>query len=164
MLLTIHLIKPLKDQVITYSGELLWHDDAHMVVRTVWTEQMGRVDMGFVAFEPGDYLYEHFYSDRWYNVFELHAADGRLKGWYCNITRPAIFAGERIESEDLELDLFVSPDRSSVLVLDEEEYAARQLDRQDPAAHEAAQAALATLRDLAERGEVPFQAYVMDDS
>ncbi|OQY20658.1 MAG: hypothetical protein B6I35_10355 [Anaerolineaceae bacterium 4572_32.2] len=47
------------------------------------------MDLGYVALEPSDRWTECFYTDRWYNVFEIHAADDSLKGWYCNITRPA---------------------------------------------------------------------------
>jgi hypothetical protein len=157
MYLTIRLIKPAKERVITYPGQLLQRSEQHILVRTVWAAEMGRVDLGFVAFEPDDYLYEHFYSDRWYNVFELHAPDGSLKGWYCNLTRPAVFHAESIDSEDLEMDLFVAPQRDSMRILDEDEYAALALEQTDPAAHAQVQAALAELQALARRGEQPFQ-------
>ncbi len=160
MHITIYLIKPARDRIISYPGLLLRRTETRMTVRTLWTEEMGPVDTGYVVFEPGDYLFEHFYSDRWFNVFELHAPDGRLKGWYCNITRPAIFHAESVESEDLDIDLFVSPDRTRILVLDEDEYAARGLALSDPPAHEAVQAALVELTRLAERGEPPFLAEV----
>lgn len=160
---TIHLLKPAKGRTITYQAELRQRTATALLVQAHWTTEMGRVDIGHVVFEPGDTLYEHFYSDRWYNVFELHAADGRLKGWYCNITRPARFTfassgAVQIESEDLELDLFVAPDRRSMHILDEEEYAARGLATHEPASHQAARAALEELIGLAERGVGPFAA------
>jgi hypothetical protein len=117
---------------------------------------MGRIDLGFVVFEPGDYLDEYFYSDRWYNVYALHSPAGQLKGWYCNITRPAVFFLDTIESEDLELDLFVSPDRQTIMLLDEDEYAARGIEENEPVVHETVQAALYELRLRAERGDEPF--------
>jgi hypothetical protein len=154
--ITIRLLKPAKNRTITYPGQLVRRTETRLLVRTVWTQEMGRVDLGPVTFEPGDYLYEYFYADRWYNVFELHAPDSRLKGWYCNITRPALLSATSIESEDLELDLFVSPARDKLLVLDEDEYNALGLAEHDPPAHEAAHAALHELQMLARRGAGPF--------
>lgn len=153
--ITVTLIKPAKGRVISYQGEVIERDSSYILLRARW--QHPRVDLGHVVFEPGDTLYEYFYTDRWYNVFEVRTTAGTLKGWYCNITRPADFRDDRIESEDLELDLFVPPDRSTPVILDEEEYAARNLQEHDPAAHRAAMAALTELRDLAARSAGPFQ-------
>jgi hypothetical protein len=155
MRITVNLIKPTKDKVITYRGELLERTATQILLYARW--ELGPVDLGYVTFEPGDYLYEYFYSNRWYNVYELHDPEGHLKGWYCNITRPAIFGIDSIESEDLELDLFVSPERRTIMLLDEDEYNARDLHTTDPAAHAAAQAAVAELHDLAWRGDGPFR-------
>lgn len=83
-----------------------------------------------------------FYADRRYNAFEVHAADGRLKGWYCNITRPARIADTEVSAEDLALDLWVDPQRR-VTVLDEEEFAALDLSPVERTA------ALAALREAA---------------
>lgn len=150
----IRLLKPAKGKVVSYTGEVLERDDQHLLLVTIWT--WPTEDLGYVVFEPHDRFYEHFYSDRWYNVFAIHCADGTPKGWYCNITRPAIFGEDVVESEDLELDLFVSPDRQQVLVLDEDEFAARDLLSSDPAAHAAALAALQELQDRVQRGDAPF--------
>lgn len=154
MQLTIQLFKPAKGKIITYQGRVLERDTNHILVHARW--EYPRIDVGYVVFEPGDHLYEHFYSDRWYNVYEMHAIDRHLKGWYCNITRPAVFHADRIESEDLELDMFVPPDRRNLVVLDMEEYAARGIAAHDPEAHRAVMAALDELRCLAERSEEPF--------
>ncbi len=154
MIVTVRLIKPAKDTIITYDGALLRRDDTCILLQARWTRP--RMDLGYVVFEPGDSLYEYFYCDRWYNIYQLNAVDGTLKGWYCNITRPAIFGDDTIESEDLELDMFVSPDRATILVLDEDEYAARGLEHSDPDTHRAARAALVELTDMARRGAAPF--------
>jgi hypothetical protein len=153
-MITIRLLKPLKNKIITFQANVIQRDADYILVRAQWNHPL--VDMGYVTFAPGDYLYEHFYRDRWYNVYELRSQDGVLKGWYCNITRPAVFFDGVIESEDLEIDLFVPPDRANILVLDEDEYAARGLTVNEPEAHEAVVAALAELRDLAGRGVAPF--------
>lgn len=156
MNITVRLIKPAKGTVITYQGNLLQRNPTYMLLHARW--ERARIDLGYVVFEPGDHLYEHFYTDRWYNVYALHTPGGVLKGWYCNITRPAVFGADTIKSEDLELDMFVPPDRQNPLVLDEEEYAARGIETSDLAAHRAAMAALEELRSLAARGTGPFTA------
>jgi hypothetical protein len=154
--LTIRLLKPAKDQLISYQATLLHSTASYRLVRAHWSAQMGRVDIGYLVFEPGDYLLEHFYRDRWYNVFALYQADDQFKGWYCNLTRPAVFSAEAIESEDLALDLVVSADRSEVVLLDEDEYAALDLETHEPLAHASVQAALLDLRGLIARGAAPF--------
>lgn len=157
-MITVRLLKPFKNRTITYQGEPVMRRDNEIVIRARWSEQMGVVDLGYVTFEPGDYLYEHFYTERWYNVYELRSPDGQLKGWYCNITRPAVFAEDVIESEDLDIDLYVSPDRRTIVVLDEEEYAAHGLETSEPETHRAVLRAIAQLQQLAAEGLPPFQA------
>ncbi len=67
-----------------------------------------REDMPFVdvVFKRNDLFLETFYADRWYNIFEIHDRDdGALKGWYCNIGRPATLGDAAISYVDLALDL-----------------------------------------------------------
>ncbi|GIV62984.1 MAG: hypothetical protein KatS3mg045_0323 [Bellilinea sp.] len=72
----------------------------------------------------GDRFVEAYFTHRWYNIFEIHHREGdALKGWYCNITRPARLLDGRVEYVDLALDLLVYPD-GSTLLLDEDEFAA----------------------------------------
>jgi hypothetical protein len=110
------------------------------------------LDTGYVVLEPGDRWTEHFYADRWYNIFEIRAGDGRLKGWYCNVTRPARIDDDEVSAEDLALDLWVAPD-GETLVLDEDEFAALSL---SPSEREAAQNALAELQAMVAQRTIPF--------
>ena len=76
----------------------------------------------------GERYVEVYYTDRWYNIFEIYDRDdGALKGYYCNVTRPARFADGRVEYVDLFLDLWVSADGTQT-VLDEDEFLAAELD------------------------------------
>jgi len=77
----------------------------------------------------GDRFVEVYYTDRWYNIFEIYDRDdGRRKGWYCNIGRPAVMETEDVISYvDLVLDLWIAPDGTQT-VLDEDEFAALDLD------------------------------------
>lgn len=110
------------------------------------------MELGFVVLEPGDRWIEFFYSDRWYNIFEIHASDGRLKGWYCNITRPACMGEDEVAAEDLALDLWVAPD-GTMQVLDEHEFADLPL---TPEERRTAREALAELEDMVAREDPPF--------
>ncbi len=138
---------------IRYPADLLHDDGTHVVVRAAWAGA-GVRDFGFVRFEPGDVFTEHYWRDRWYAVKEVRNAEGTLKGWYCDITRPADVTrggpGEpgEVVCEDLDLDLWRSADGRTVLRLDEDEFAASGLETTDP---RAASAALAALDDLERR-------------
>jgi predicted RNA-binding protein associated with RNAse of E/G family len=152
--ITVHLLKPGKGTTVTYQGQLLADEPGHLLIHARW--ERAALDLGYVTFAPGDHFYEHYYTERWYNIFEIRDVSGILKGWYCNVTRPAHVAGDVITSEDLELDLFAPADRQSILRLDLEEFAARDLARSDPPTQAAALAALDELERMARAGEPPF--------
>lgn len=133
---------------IRYPAELVRDDGVRVTVRAPWAAPGAR-DFGFVRFEPGDVLTEHYWRDRWFAVKEVRTGDGRLKGWYCDITRPAVLADGVLRVEDLDLDLWVSADGATVLRLDEDEFAASGLAGSDPAAAGAAARALDELEGLA---------------
>ncbi|MFF7450815.1 MULTISPECIES: DUF402 domain-containing protein [unclassified Streptomyces] len=133
---------------IRYPAELLGDDGNHVTVRAAWAGE-GVRDFGFVRFEPGDVFTEHYWRDRWYAVKEVRAADGTLKGWYCDVTRPAVRSGAELVVEDLDLDLWRSADGTDVLRLDEDEFAASGLAQRDPEAAAAAVTALDELEALA---------------
>jgi predicted RNA-binding protein associated with RNAse of E/G family len=109
--------------------------------------------LAYTTFETGDRFVEWFYTDRWYNIFEIHSLDGTLKGWYCNIAAPATIASNVVACRDLLLDLWVGPD-GSMLVLDEDEFAAETA--LDAATRDAALGALDELQRMARGHEPPF--------
>jgi predicted RNA-binding protein associated with RNAse of E/G family len=158
--MNIRLIKPLKRRIITYEAEVVARTPTSVTVRAPWGH--GPLDLGLLSFAPGDVLTEHYYSDRWYNVFAIRDAAGHLKGWYCNVTRPAQIGPDLVESEDLELDLLVSADRCATRLDDEDEFAVRDLARAEPAAHAAALAAVEELRALVAAGSPPFHELVAE--
>jgi hypothetical protein len=136
---------------IRYTGELLTDDGTRVAVRAPWAGS-GVRDFGFVRFEPGDVFTEYYWRDRWYAVKEVRSATGALKGWYCDVTRPARRSGAELVVEDLDLDLWRSADGTDVRRLDEDEFAASGLGESDPEAASAALAALDELESLA-RGD-----------
>ncbi|WP_320779524.1 DUF402 domain-containing protein [Streptomyces sp. CRN 30] len=136
---------------IRYPGELLHDDGTRVAVRAAWAGA-GVRDFGFVRFEPGDVFTEYYWRDRWYAVKEVRDGTGAPKGWYCDITRPAVRTGAELVVEDLDLDLWCSADGGDVRRLDEDEFAESGLAERDPAAAAAALDALDALERLA-RGE-----------
>ncbi|MEU6385433.1 DUF402 domain-containing protein [Streptomyces bauhiniae] len=139
---------------IRYPATLLADDGIRVSVRAPWAGE-GVRDFGFVCFEPGDVFTEHYWRDRWYAVKEVRAGDGTLKGWYCDITRPAVRSGAELVVEDLDLDLWVSGDGTDVLRLDEDEFAASGLAERDPGAAALARSALDELEALARTEGLP---------
>ncbi|MEU3857565.1 DUF402 domain-containing protein [Streptomyces sp. NPDC028722] len=136
---------------IRYPARLLRDDGTRIAVRARWAGA-GVRDFGFVRFEPGDVFTEYYWRDRWYAVKEVRGADGALKGWYCDVARPAVLSGAELVVEDLDLDLWRSADGRDVRRLDEDEFAGSGLTQVDPRAASAAMAALDTLEALARDG------------
>lgn len=116
------------------AGEVTWQYEGVVLSRaenSVTLEALfNRDDMPFmgIVLKRNDRFIETFYSDRWYNIFEIHDRDdGELKGWYCNIGKPAVLDADSISYVDLALDLWVSPDGTQT-ILDEDELEELDLD------------------------------------
>ncbi|WP_409056793.1 DUF402 domain-containing protein [Streptomyces sp. SYP-A7185] len=139
---------------IRYPAEVLADDGTVVTVRAPWAAA-GVRDFGFVRFEPGDVFTEHYWRDRWYAVKEVRTSTGVLKGWYCDVTRPAVREGSTLTVEDLDLDLWCSADGATVLRLDEDEFAESGLADRDPDAATQALAALSELEHLAHTKTLP---------
>ena len=83
-----------------------------------------------VTIKNNDRFIEMFFSDRWYNIFEIHDRDDKtIKGWYCDICKPACISDDKITYVDLTIDLFVFPDGSSA-ILDKDEFNSLQIDQE----------------------------------
>lgn len=109
-----------------YEGVLLKRDEQSITLEALFD----RDDMPFmdVIFRKGDRFVEHYYTDRWYNIFAIYDRDDeRIKGWYCNVGMPAVFEDGIVSYVDLALDLWVSADGTQT-VLDEEEFESLELD------------------------------------
>lgn len=120
-MITITKQNPLGETKVQYTGEVIKHSPDGVVVQAYWTH--ATKDLGYTRFEAGDCFTEYYYSNRWYNIFDIVGKDGTRKGWYCNVAEPAVIFEELIEQVDLLLDVWVGP-RGEVLLLDEDEFAA----------------------------------------
>jgi len=137
------------EEIWHYTGKLLQRESSRIVLEALFR----RADfplMGIVL-RAGDRFIETYFTDRWYNLFEIHDRDDdRLKGWYCNIAKPAVLEAEdRLSYVDLALDLWVAVDGTQT-VLDEDEFAALALDAET---RSRARAALEELQKLFSKGQ-----------
>jgi hypothetical protein len=148
---TVHKLDAHGREVWHYPGVLLDATDSER--RLLARFERGRVEVGGLVLAPGDLFLETFYTDRWYNVFDIFEAESRQrKGWYCNVTRPARFTDGHIHAEDLALDLVVLPDGTSA-ILDEDEFEALDLAEAEA---RACRQAIADLLALARARAGPF--------
>jgi protein associated with RNAse G/E len=109
-----------------YTGEVLQQSNNHITLEAYFDRDDRMLDE--MPLCRGDRFVETYFFDRWYNIFEIHSReDDSLRGWYCNIGKPAKLegisasGGPVISYIDLALDLLVFPDGKQV-VLDEEEF------------------------------------------
>ncbi len=119
---------PAEEVVWQYEGEVLRRAENEITLEAFFN----RDDMPFmdITLKRNDRFVETFYADRWYNIFEIYDRDdGKFKGWYCNIGKPAVIAEDFVSYIDLALDLWVSADGSQT-VLDEDELEALSLDEE----------------------------------
>jgi uncharacterized protein len=138
-------------QVYEYTGELLERDTAYIKVRAAFNLPDKQKD--YVTFREGDQFIEWHYTDHWYNIAEVHDVDDdHLKGWYCNIIRPATFGENQITWADLALDVWIAPD-GSILILDEDEMDALEMDE---TVIKNAWAAIDQIKACVQRRDPPF--------
>jgi len=130
-----------------YEGRILSLDANTVLIEAFFN----RPDLPFhgITLRENDRFLERYYTDRWYNIFEIHdREDDHLKGWYCNVTAPAEIKPGKISYVDLALDLLAYPD-GNYLVLDQDEF--KDLDI-DPQERSKANQALDALLDIARSG------------
>ncbi len=133
-----------------YSGKVLQRESNAVILEAFFN----RPDMPFmnVVLKENDRFVETFYADHWYNIFEIHDRDDdKIKGWYCNVGRPAVIADGAVSYVDLALDLWVASDGKQT-VLDEDEFDELSLNAKD---REMARTALAELQELFESKRPP---------
>jgi hypothetical protein len=128
-----------------YSGRVLERTANSILLEAFFN----RPDKPFhgVLLAEGDRFVERYYTDRWYNIFEIHdRKTDILKAWYCNITYPTTIQDKLVIYVDLALDLLVYADGRH-LVLDEDEFLELKLGEADV---KNARQALAELQGLFE--------------
>ncbi|GAC1567792.1 MAG: DUF402 domain-containing protein [Ktedonobacteraceae bacterium] len=120
-MITVVKLNPLGEARIQYEGEIVKRLTDGVVIQAYWKQ--AAKDLGYTRFDPGDCFTEYYFTDRWYNIFDIASVGGQRKGWYCNIAQPASIFDDRIEQVDLLLDVWVDL-HGTPLVLDEDEFLA----------------------------------------
>jgi hypothetical protein len=119
---------PAGEVTYEYEGVLLSRDENSVKLEALFD----RADMPFmdVVFRTGDRFVEYYYTDCWYNIFVIHdGSGGRIKGWYCNVGKPAVIEDGVVSYIDLAMDLWVSVNGKQT-VLDEDEFEALKLNEE----------------------------------
>jgi hypothetical protein len=107
-------------EIWRYHGEVVQSLPDRVVLEALFDRE-DRLFHG-MPLRRGDRFVETYFTERWYNIYEIHAReDDSLRGWYCNIGRPALLDGDCLSYIDLALDLLIFPDGRQV-VLDEDEF------------------------------------------
>lgn len=128
---------------LRYQAEVIEQRPDGVILSATWTQPTR--DLGCTHFDPGDRFTEYYYTDRWFDIQEVVNADGRRKGWYCDIAEPAVLENNQIRLVDLELDVWVSVE-GKPLLLDEDEFETSSLsEAQRYAARQGVQALLQML-------------------
>lgn len=142
-------LNPENEEVWCYAGRVLEKDEHNILIEA----RFNRDDLFFhgLTYKRNDRFVERYFDNRWYNIYAVHDRDDdHLKGWYCNITRPAKITPGRIAYVDLALDLLVFPD-GRTLILDEDEFVDLKIDKET---RDNARRALAELEQLAATGKL----------
>lgn len=139
-IVTIVKLDPQGQETWRYQGRMLSQEGSQIVVEAYFDRE-DRLFHGMPLCK-GDRWLETYYTDRWYNILEIHSrADDALRGWYCNVSTPARLEGSMLSYHDLALDLLIFPDGRQI-VLDDDEFAGLSLSPQER------ERALAALREL----------------
>jgi len=150
--ITVHKLDEKGNEAWSYQGTVLSKTTTSLTLQAFFDREDILVEG--LLMKRGDRFIETYFSNRWYNIFKIHdSRDGRLKGWYCNICRPAQIKNGHIYAEDLELDLIVFPD-GGWRVLDEDEFDQLEISIED---RMESKGALDQLIDLARLRKAPFE-------
>lgn len=137
---TIDLAKldPAGRETARYTGRVarVVPDEQWVEVEARWTTRS--ITSHGLDFQTGDVLREFFSPVLPFNAFAVYGSKGDVRGWYANVTYPALLdmGGEtpRLIWHDLYLDVIAFPDGSFVSV-DDDELESSGLARENPALH-----------------------------
>lgn len=118
-IITVNKLNSLGELKIQYQGEIIERLTDGIIIQAYWEQPLK--DLGYTRFEPGDRFIEYYYTNRWFNIFDISNASNERKGWYCNIAEPADIYDNHIKQKDLLLDIWVDP-WGVPLILDQDEF------------------------------------------
>jgi len=114
------------EPVFQYQGEIYQCTEKGLLVSAIFG--LSKVVEQDITFLKGDLFEECYLFNKWFNIYQVHiGCSDQVKAWYCNICRPMLFQDDRIEFDDLALDLLVYPDGRQC-ILDRDEFRALRID------------------------------------
>ena len=160
-MLSVVKLAPDGSEAARYPGEVTAgiDDDGWVMVRARWT--YGTLELDGLEFRTGDLLLEWFSPRHPVNAFAVLSAEGKFKGWYANVARPARLDlatdPPTLIWHDLFVDLVGLPDKTFT-IRDDDELHASGLLHLDPELHQSILSARAELVRRFERELPPFAA------
>jgi len=155
----IHYFRP-PDRKLDIEADLLYQDDEVIVTsHTLWGASKPLVIAGQTVIDNGYRAVFAEYRNQWHDVAKVYKTDGDTEvftGYYADINTPSKLTDDGYRTRDLFLDLWIPADRSSITILDEDEFA--EAVRNNWISTEEAQGArveLTRLIELFNRGEFP---------
>ena len=154
--------RPITVRSLKYDGRLHreWRaqivqlDEPLIVVAGEFESEVSHPFLGTIL--AGTRSEEYFWTDRWYSVFRFTRPTGELINYYCNVNTPVRLEYPVLSFVDLDMDVLVAPDFSS-LVLDEDEFEENEkLLSYPPEYRRRALEALAELETLISLRRFPF--------
>jgi predicted RNA-binding protein associated with RNAse of E/G family len=121
----IHYFRP-PDRELDIQAELLYQDDEVIVTSHILKGASAPlVVAGQTVIDNGYRAVFAEYRKHWHDVAKVYKPDGDTEvftGYYTDINTPSEERPDGYWTKDLYLDLWIPPDRSSVTVLDEDEF------------------------------------------
>ena len=121
----IHYFRP-PDRRLDIEADLLYQDDEVIVTsHTLWGASKPLVIDGETVVENGYRAVFAEYRKHWHDVAKIFRPDRTeqgFTGYYADINTPSEERDDGYWTKDLFLDLWISPDRSKIVVLDEDEF------------------------------------------
>lgn len=117
----IHYLRP-PDREEVFRQALVHEDDEVVVTwaRDLTFDPPVRIE-GRTALETGSDVVWFTFPGAWHDIGRFHTADGAFRGFYANIITPPRMEGPVWHTTDLFLDLWLPPDLSRTVLLDEDE-------------------------------------------
>src|SRR5690606_40302883 len=97
--ITVFKQNPAGELLYQWPGQLLAQQGAEVLIDAAFNAESGQ--MGDIQRNKGVRFLDMYYLDRWYNIFEIRdPGSDQLKGWYCNVSAPAILQPGELSFRD----------------------------------------------------------------
>jgi len=103
----------------SWECELIDAKESLYILKGTFKKKINHEYIGVIR--PNTISIEYFWRDKWFNVFKFISPNGKLLGFYCNISKPPHIFNSALSFVDLDLDIFVDKN-FNIKVLDEDEF------------------------------------------